>query len=111
MSLDVSLHIKDAKGDSLYVHSDNITHNLNTMAEKAGLYEYLWRPDEIGLLWARELIQPLKDGLAELLANPEQFKAFNPSNGWGDYAGLVKFVTDYLDACERWPDSEISISR
>jgi len=27
-------------------YSDNITHNLNTMADNAGIYEHLWRPDE-----------------------------------------------------------------
>lgn len=28
----------------------NITHNLNNMAKEVGLYEVLWRPEEMGLL-------------------------------------------------------------
>jgi signal transduction histidine kinase len=27
----------------------NITHNLNIMADKAGIYQHLWRPEEIGI--------------------------------------------------------------
>lgn len=35
------------QAESEEVYSRNITHNLNTMAEKAGLYLALWRPGEL----------------------------------------------------------------
>lgn len=91
--------------------SANITHNLNTMAAAAGIYHHLWRPDEIGITKASELIEPLAEGLALLRSDPERFKAFNPENGWGDYDGLVDFVSEYLDACLRNPDALVSVSR
>lgn len=94
-----------------YVFDRNITHNLNTMAGEAGLYECLWRPDEIGITKAEQLIEPLSKGLALLESDPERFKAFNPYNGWGDYAGLCAFVSAYLDACREYPDAEVSASR
>jgi hypothetical protein len=49
MSLDVRL--EDENGRELYWF--NITHNLNKMARKAGLYQCLWRPEEIGITTAR----------------------------------------------------------
>jgi len=91
--------------------SANITHNLNKMADEAGVYEHLWRPDEIGITKAKELIEPLRNGLHELKSNPEKYKAFNPVNGWGSYDGLVKFVSDYLNACYEYPDADVSVSR
>ena len=44
----------DSPGREIY--SRNITHNLNDMAEAAGLYEALWRPDDTGFVYARDLI-------------------------------------------------------
>lgn len=110
MSLDVYL-TKILPPTPTEIYNRNITHNLNTMAGEAGIYKHLWRPDEIGITKAGELIEPLKAGLALLKSDPARFKAFNPSNGWGDYEGLVAFVADYLDACEKNPDADIEISR
>jgi hypothetical protein len=89
----------------------NVTHNLNTMAAKAGLYEPLWRPEEIGIELASQLIDPLRKGLDVLKADPAFFKTFEPKNGWGSYDGLVKFVTEYLAACELNPHAHVIASR
>lgn len=107
MSLDVYLmEMQPAE-----VYQRNVTHNLNKMADAAGIYQHLWRPGELGLTKAGELIDPLRSGLVLLLSDPERFKAFNPENGWGSYEGLVDFVGEYLAACEAHPDAEIRISR
>lgn len=92
-------------------YSANITHNLGQMAAEAGIYKALWRPEEIDITTAAQLIQPLSDGLALLEADPARFKAFNPPNGWGDYDGLVTFVRDYLRACKAWPAAIVEVSR
>lgn len=89
----------------------NVTHNLNTMADKAGLYEPLWRPDEIGIELASQLIEPLRKGLDALKADPAFFKTFEPENKWGTYDGLVEFVTKYLAACELNPHAHVIVSR
>lgn len=93
------------------VYSANITHNLNTMAMAVGIYEYLWRPDEINITKAKELIEPLRQGLHNLKIEPERYKKLNPENGWGSYDGFVKFVSNYLDACYEYPDSDVGVSR
>ena len=93
------------------VYQANITHNLNKMADEAGLYEVLWRPDEVGFTKACQLIPLLVAGLAKLKANPKHFRQFNPSNGWGSYEGLVRFVENYLSACREYPDADVSVWR
>lgn len=89
----------------------NITHNLCEMADEAGIYKHLWRPEEIGITKAEELIEPLKKGLELLKSDPERFKKLNPDNGWGDYDGLVRFVEQYLKHCISWPDAVIHTSK
>lgn len=93
------------------VYHDNITHNLNSMAVAAGIYDPLWRPDEIGITKALDLIEPLGKGLAKLLADRKAFEVHNPSNGWGTYDGLVKFVSGYLKACIDNPTAEVRVWR
>lgn len=92
-------------------YSANITHNLGRMAEEAGIYKHLWRPDELGITKARELIEPLCIGLELMRREPERFRAMNPENGWGSYAGFVPWIQGYLDACCRFPEAEVSVSR
>ena len=93
------------------VYSRNITHNLNKMAMEAGIYEALWRPEEIGIVRADQLIEPLTVGLEKLKADPERFKEFNAPNGWGMYDNLINFVEDYLEACIKNPDAEVRACR
>lgn len=90
-----------------------MTHNLTGMADAAGIYEALWRPEECKppITKARQLIEPLEAGLAALRSDPKKFKVHNPSNGWGSYEGLVEFVTRYLAACKEWPDYAVGVSR
>lgn len=107
MSLDVYLQ-KMVMSD---VYSDNITHNLSKMAQEAGLYDALWRPEENGITHAYQLIPILEEGLAKLRADPQHFEQFNPENGWGNYVGLVTFVRDYLDACKEHPGAQVRSCR
>lgn len=100
-----------ATEDDETVYDANITHNLNKMAGEAGIYEALWRPEEIGITHAHQLIEPLRAGLALLQDDPERFRQFNPENGWGHYDGLVRFVANYLAACEQSPSATVHISR
>jgi len=91
--------------------SANITHNLNKMADAAGIYQAIWRPEEIEIFKAEQLIVPLAAGLAGLKANPEKFKVFEPGNQWGNYNGFVSFVEKYLAACIEHPDARIRAER
>jgi len=113
MSLDVDLMI--TKPTSVY--DGNITHNLGKMAGEVKLsndltlYDILWRPDEHGLKFAREISELLNEGWNILLSEPEHFKQWDPENGWGSYEGLVDFVYKYRNACWDNPDAELRVSR
>lgn len=93
------------------IYDANITHNLSEMADKAGIYEALWRPEEIGKTKASEIIELLEKGLVDLKARPKHFEQFNSANGWGMYEHFVPFVEKYLEACKEYPDAIIGVSR
>lgn len=97
--------------ESRELFSRNITHNLGKMAGAAGIYEALWRPEEINVTHAKQLIEPLTLGLKRLRSDPDHFKAHNPENGWGTYEGLLAFVDDYLKACIADPDAKVHACR
>ena len=99
------------KKETCEVFHYNITHNLNKMADEAGLYEYLWDPESLDVKIARDMIVGLSEGLVKLKKNPDSFKALNPSNGWGTYDGLVEFVEKYLIACITYQEAEVEIDK
>jgi hypothetical protein len=107
MSLDVTL----TRFQPTEVYHSNITHNLGAMAQAAGLYTALWRPEEANITTAGQLIRKLHEGLKALRKDPKKFKKLNPPNKWGSYEGLVQFVADYLAACEVYPDASVDASR
>lgn len=93
------------------VFSANITHNLGTMAEKAGVYIAMWRPEEKMWRYAKDILPVLEFGLGNLRSDPTFYQQFEPDNGWGTYQTLLTVVTEYLAACRKYPDAEIGVSR
>lgn len=118
MSLDVSLciiktcpHCGQPTGETEIVYDANITHNLGAMANEAGIYQHLWRPEELGITKASELIEPLTKGILDMKARPDHYKQFNAANGWGLYEHFVPWLEKYLDACKEYPDAVVEVSR
>lgn len=103
--------VLDSDETDSVVYSANITHNLNKMADAAGVYMYIWRPDELGIVKAEELIEPLQNGLTELKSSTHKYKSYNPPNGWGRYEDLVDWIDRYLDACKKYPEAKVRVSR
>ena len=93
------------------VFDANITHNLNKMADAAGIYEACWRPEEIGAIKASDIIPILEKGFEDMKARPEHFKKFDSENGWGTYKDFLPWVESYLKACREYPDAIIEVSR
>lgn len=89
----------------------NITHNLINMAEEAGIYECLWRPEEVNITKADQLIAPLSHGLRIMKRDPKRFEKLNPPNGWGSYEAFVPWIERYLIACITYPEAEVSVWR
>jgi len=93
------------------LYQANITHNLGTMASEAGIYKALWRPEEIGAKYAKDIIEIVEKGLTDLRARPKYFEQFNSPNGWGIWENFVPFVAHYLDALKEHPEAEIRVDR
>ena len=88
----------------------NITHNLTDMAEAAGIYKVLWRPNENGFIYARDAILPLEAWLHKLKSDPAKYEAYNSENWWGLYEHFVPFVEEILAWCKEHPDATIEAS-
>lgn len=102
---------KTHEKDQEVVYDANITHNLGEMARRADIYYALWRPEEIGVIRAGQLIELLEKGLATLKTKTDYFNSFNSQNGWGVYSDFVPFVEKYLNACKQYPDARVEVSR
>lgn len=96
--------------ESDYVFDGNVTHNLVPVAKVVGLVNVLWEPEKIGITKAHELIPLLTEGLKQLKEKEAECRAVAPVNRWGTYKGLVKFVTDYLEACKENPEATVRVS-
>jgi hypothetical protein len=139
MSLDVEIirkyHVSYDEGKTLEpkeeeIYSSNITHNLGEMADKAGIYEALWRPyrlkpdykefenyddeyayEQAQIIYCDDIIPIIEIGLAKLKANPKYYKKFDSDNGWGIYDHFVPFVEKYLEALKANPNLIVKTDR
>jgi hypothetical protein len=99
------------------VYDNNITNNLSKMASEVKLsngltlYQVLWRPDEHELVYSKDIAELLDEGWNILQSEPDRFKQHNPSNGWGNYDSLCRFVYEYRNACWNEPDAKIEVCR
>lgn len=94
----------------------NLTHNLCEMAKQVSigdhtLYQYLWRPDEIGVVLAKQMIDPLTLAVDVLRRDRSKLEGFNPPNGWGNFEHLLEGVELYLSASINNPETVIEASR
>lgn len=115
MSLDVYLIEvsldRELNAEEQVVFENNITHNLTEMAQQANCYKLLWRPEELGITHASQLIEPLKKALLTLNRFPNYFEQFNAENGWGDYDNLTQFIKEYIQACVSNPTAKVRVCR
>lgn len=95
----------------------NITHNLGEMASHipvgdTDLYMACWRPEEIGIKTAGEVLPLLKEGIRYMVDHRKELLEYESPNGWGTYNGFMKFLLNYKQACEdNDPECEIYASR
>lgn len=59
---------------------------------------------------AGDSLPALDAAVGKLLADPETYRAMEPSNGWGDYDGAVGYIAALRDACLVHPKAVIHIS-
>ena len=81
------------------------------MAEEAGIYAAVWRPEENGITTAGELIGPLEAAIAAMVADPPRFERHNSPNGWGLYENFVPWLRALLGARRENPSLQFMASR
>ena len=111
MSLDIWFTLPLNTGKEIIQHevfSANITHNLNTIAEKACIYEALWHKQ--GINKAEDYIELLTHALQFMEFNPEYFRQFDASNGGGTYDNFVPWLRKLLEACHKYPIADVHVS-
>ncbi len=118
MSLDIYFQDPETE-DYLEIDGDtNITHNLNKIAQELCFYEILWRPETtVGLfknpskILASEILPYYREALDIVLKEGDSVKHLLPSNGWGTLDCFNRVLTSCINACIKYPDSIIVISR
>lgn len=115
MSLDIYLYVPDKYEPSgnRCIWDRNITHNLNRMAEAAGVYTAMWRPEELEHFdgTVASILPDLIIGLQELESNRGYYEQYNPTNGWGTYVYLIEYLKSYIEAAEKYYDATVEVSR
>lgn len=87
----------------------NITHNLNKMADEAGVYEILWKPSSLHEdLRAGSIVPKLEKALLELITEPKRFDKFNAPNGWGKRENLIEFIAAILKVAKENEFAKVS---
>ncbi|MDQ3573656.1 MAG: hypothetical protein M3404_01845 [Actinomycetota bacterium] len=121
MSYDIWLEADLGGSERLQVteRPGNYTYNVDPMfAEALGSTDWLRTASEVlskhqpALAIFRDeragdCIGRLKEAVVAMEADPERFRAMNPSNGWGNYEGALEYLRDFLAVCEEAPDAVV----
>ena len=100
----------------------NITHNLNKIVVECGkicsrnYYELIWKPDELfnfpnGKVPVKLILNQLPTLIDDLLTKENELKGYLPSNGYGTFDGLIRFLCDYLKECYKQKEAYIYCCR
>lgn len=100
MSLDIWL--TDKRG--VEVVEKNITNNLKSMWEEAGVYDALYSSNG---KTASELVDVLENGLQQMIGDPQRFEKYNASNSWGLYKYAVPWLQELVDDFKKHPDATV----
>ena len=107
----LNIYFLEKDGSDIEIESHlRITHNLNTVVSELGsllglpYYQIIWRPDELFSLKNGEVpvslvYKILPTLIRDLIKFEDRLKDYLPSNGWGTFDGLIRFLCDYLKEC------------
>lgn len=105
MSYDIYVAVETGAGEWMEEYVGNYTYNVGPMFKKAlGI-----RLAELHDVPCLEAIHMLRTAIADMEDNPEEYKEMDPPNGWGDYAGAVKYLNDIKQACARHPKAVVKV--
>jgi hypothetical protein len=106
MSYDVYLEVDAGGPETVEAYWRNHTSNTSGMWRKAGV-----DIAECDGVQASQMAEGLAVAVETIKADPESFREFEPGNGWGTVESTVSFLSDLLDACQRFPRAKVRVSR
>lgn len=86
----------------------NYTSNVSPMWDRAmpGL-----NLRDMNGLKAGDCVDHLKAGVAAMEADPDAYRAMEPSNKWGDYEGALEYLRHLAALCDLWPTGIVRVCR
>ena len=101
-----SAYLIDDRGH--YEGEWNYTHNTNGMANMAAVAQGWLLSDDC---WWTTLdgksgpqgVSLINDIITAMEANPSDYRALNPPNGWGDYEGFLAVLKSMMASVPEWP--------
>ena len=106
MSYDVSLELQGPyDAEPVSVFWENYTSNCAPMWRAAGA-----DLSEMNGWKGAQVAEVVNEALEVMQANPEDFQAMNPANGWGSYDGVVLLLLNIRQAAGRFPDAKMRVS-
>lgn len=103
MSYDVSVTCPTCQSDVL--DRGNMTSNVSGMWKKAGANLRDW-DGKVGV----DVLPELQRAIEWMTNDPEDFRALEPENGWGDLPGCLRFLEGIRNAIARCPNAKLSVS-
>ena len=111
MGLGFGLHVEVDTGGQEPIDVElgafNITHNVSPMWVKAGVYDALYNSDRKD---AGEILETLREGKVDFIADLNEYEKLNPPNGWGTVKDAFGFLESVIALCEKHPKAKIWIS-
>lgn len=52
----------------------------------------------------------LTNGIIEMTSNPKIYREMNPSNGWGNYEGAIRFLAEIIRQCIIYPEFTLEVN-
>lgn len=106
MSYTIYLTVDTGGPERPWIFDRNYTSNCSPMWRKAGA-----NLAEMDGKLAADAEPILAFAIAAMRESPAEYKALNPPNGWGDYDGCIRFLTEIRDACVAHPKTTLEVSR
>lgn len=110
MSYDIDILTEDVDGNKFTVEVvSGHTWNLAPMWRKAlpSIKSSVYELDGRKCL---DVMGQIISGHGDALEKPDEYKALNPPNGWGDYKGFLEVYTRFMELCIKHPSGTIRIS-
>lgn len=106
MSYDIDLIINTGVEDTSVLDIGNYTSNIGGMYNKAFGQDWKF----INGMNCQEALPFIINAVLYMKQNKKDLIKMNPENGWGDYDGALKYLSDLELGCVNHPNCKIEIS-